>query len=220
MATSKKILSIVVAAYNRGSMIDDCLKTFCDKGFINDIEVIVVNDGSTDDTVKRAEKYCKKYPKSIKIIHQKNSGAGAAVNNGIKHATGKYLRLVDGDDWVDGENLTKLVEILKHTNADIVLTKGSYEYTNTAILEDIIKYDNLIEGQKYNFDDLTYKGYGFERYGPLLTTGNYRTEVLKKAKFKISEKRPYVDMEFNSFSLKYVETIEYYDLDIYRYLNA
>ena len=63
MAVSKKILSIVVAAYNRGSMIDDCLKSFCDKRCIDDIEVIVVNDGSTDDTVKRAEKYSKKYPK-------------------------------------------------------------------------------------------------------------------------------------------------------------
>ena len=118
MATSKKILSIVVAAYNRGSMIDECLKSFCDDKIIDDIEVIVVNDGSTDDTAKRVEKYCKKYPKSIKLINQENAGAGAAVNTGIKHATGKYLRQVDGDDWVNTKDFVKLVEYLKEIDVD------------------------------------------------------------------------------------------------------
>ena len=76
----------------------------------------------------------------------------------------------------------------------------------------------LKEGSLYKFDNLLYKGYGFLTYGPLLTTTNIKTEVLKRANFTITEKKPYVDMEFNAFSLKYVETIKYYDLDIYRYL--
>ena len=95
---SEKILSISVAAYNLGEMIEDNLKSFCDSGVIDDIEVLVINDGSTDDTVKRAEKYAKKNKKSIKVITQKNAGPGATVNNGIKNATGKYFRMVDGDD--------------------------------------------------------------------------------------------------------------------------
>ena len=70
----------------------------------------------------------------------------------------------------------------------------------------------------FRFDDLVYKGYGFLTYGPLLTTANYKTELLRKANFKLSEKKPYVDMEFNSFSIKYIDTVKYYDLDIYRYL--
>jgi hypothetical protein len=84
--------------------------------------------------------------------------------------------------------------------------------------ENIIDYDALREGEIYHFDDLTYPAYGFSDYGPLLTTSTYRTEVLKKAGFQISEKMPYVDMEFNSFSLKEIDTVVYYDLDIYRYL--
>ena len=69
---SEKILSISVAAYNLGEMIEDNLKSFCDSGVIDDIEVLVINDESTDDTVKRAEKYAKKYPKSIKVIDSIN----------------------------------------------------------------------------------------------------------------------------------------------------
>ena len=76
----------------------------------------------------------------------------------------------------------------------------------------------MSEGRLYKFDTLVYKGYGFKTYGPLLTTTNIKTELLKKANFRITEKKPYVDMEFNAFSLKYVDTIKYYDLDIYRYL--
>lgn len=212
------ILTIAIPSYNVEQYLEKCLNSMLRADNIQDIEILVVNDGSKDRTAEIAKEYEKISNGIVKLIDKENGGHGSTINVSIERARGKYYRLVDGDDWVDGENLTKLVEILKHTNSDIVLTKGSYEYTNTAILEDIIKYDNLVEGQRYNFDDLIYKGYGFEKYGPLLTTGNYKTEILKKANFKISEKRPYVDMEFNSFSLKYVETLEYYNLDIYRYL--
>ena len=119
---------------------------------------------------------------------------------------------------MDAENLATLVDKLENETVDLVLTKGSYEYVEQAELVNIIDYDMLHEGTTYYFEDLLYPGYGFSTYGPILTTGNYRTDVLKKAQFQISEKRPYVDMEFNSFAIRYVDTLKYYDLDIYRYL--
>ena len=212
------ILTIAIPAYNVEQYLEKCLDSILRADNIQDIEVLVVNDGSKDKTAEIAQKYEELTNGVVKVINKENGGHGSTINASIAAARGKYYRLVDGDDWVDNENLAKLVEILKKTDADIVLTKGSYEYKESAQLVDIIKYDNLREGQKYHFDDLIYKGYGFNTYGPLLTTGNYKLDVLRKANFKISEKRPYVDMEFNSFSLKYVETLEYYNLDIYRYL--
>ena len=107
---------------------------------------------------------------------------------------------------------------MEYEDTDIVLTKGAYEYVEKSLLENIIDYDMMNEGQVYKFDNLAYEGYGFKTYGPLLTTTNIKTDLLKRANFKLSEKKPYVDMEFNSFSLKYVNTIKFYDLDIYRYL--
>lgn len=185
---------------------------------VNKTEIIVVNDGSTDGTLKIAEKYEKLTNGVVRVINKENGGHGSTINIGIANAKGKYFRLIDGDDWVDSENLAELVDKLEQESADIVLTKGSYEYVEQAEFVNIIDYDMLHEGTLYHFEDLLYPGYGFATYGPLLTTGNYRTEVLKKAQFKISEKRPYVDMEFNSFALRYVDTVKYYDLDIYRYL--
>ena len=216
--STKPVLTIAIPSYNVESYIEKCLNSILRASNIKDIEILVINDGSTDRTAEIVKEYEKNTNGIVRLINKENGGHGSTINRSIAEAKGKYYRLVDGDDWVDDENLSKLVDILKKTDADIVLTKGSYEYTDTATLVDIIGYDNLVEGQKYYFDDLIYKGYGFNTYGPLLTTGNYKLDVLKKANFKISEKRPYVDMEFNSFSLKYVNTLEYYNLDIYRYL--
>ena len=212
------VLTIVVPSYNVEAYLDKCVRSLLNHRNVHKTEIIVVNDGSKDSTPEIAKKYEKLSNGIVRVINKENGGHGSTINSGLAAARGRYFRLIDGDDWVDGENLAKLVDLLEHETVDIVLTKGSYEYVEQAQLVNIIDYDMLNEGTIYYFDDLLQPVYGFNAYGPLLTTGNYRTEVLKKAKFKISEKKPYVDMEFNSFSLRYVETLKYYDLDIYRYL--
>lgn len=215
---NEPVLTIVIPAYNVEAYLEKCIHSMIFHRNVNKTEIIVVNDGSTDGTLKIAEKYEKLTNGVVRVINKENGGHGSTINIGIANAKGKYFRLIDGDDWVDSENLAELVDKLEQESADIVLTKGSYEYVEQAEFVNIIDYDMLHEGTLYHFEDLLYPGYGFATYGPLLTTGNYRTEVLKKAQFKISEKRPYVDMEFNSFALRYVDTVKYYDLDIYRYL--
>lgn len=212
------VLTIAVPAYNVEKYIEKCLFTIINNYNASKMEILVINDGSKDSTAELVKKYEKMSNGIVRLINKENGGHGSTINRAIKEAKGKYFRLIDGDDWVDSKNLSKLIEILEKEDSDIVLTKGCYDYIEEAELVNIIKYDSLIEGKKYNFDDLTYDNYGFETYGPLLTTGNYKTEILKKANFEISEKKPYVDMEFNAFSLKYAETITYYNLDIYRYL--
>lgn len=217
-ADEHPVLSIVVPAYNVQQYIEKCAVSLMNHRNCHKTEIIIVNDGSKDNTLQIAHSLAEKSCGIIKVIDKKNGGHGSTINEGIKAAKGKYFRLVDGDDWVDGENLACLVDKLETEDADIVLTKGSYEYIEKSLLENIIDYDMMREGMLYKFDTLVYKGYGFKTYGPMLTTANIKTEVLKKADFRITEKKPYVDMEFNAFSLKYVDTIKYYDLDIYRYL--
>ncbi len=215
---NKPILTIGVPAYNVEEYLEKCLVSILNARNSDKIEVLVINDGSTDSTSFIAEKYEKESNGIVRLINKENGGHGSAINKAIEEAKGKYFRLIDGDDWVDSENLAKLVDIMINENSDIILTKGSYDYIESPDLENIINYDSLLEGKVYNFEDLTYEGYGFEKYGPLLTTGNYKTEMLKKSNFKITEKKPYVDMEFNAFSIKNATTIVYYKLDIYRYL--
>jgi len=212
------ILTIGIPAYNLEDYIEKCLISILNARNSHKIEVLVINDGSKDNTAKIVKEYEKLSNGIVRLIDKENGGHGSTINRAIIEAKGKYFRLIDGDDWVDSENLAKLVDIMENNDSDIILTKGSYDYKEEAQLVDIIKYDNLNEGTVYNFEDLVYDSYGFKTYGPLLTTGNYKLEILKKANFKITEKKPYVDMEFNAFSIKCVNTITYYNLDIYRYL--
>ena len=97
----EKILSVSVAAYNLESMIRQCLDSFIRPEILEKVEVLVTDDGSKDQTREIVAEYEKKYPGSFKLIAQKNAGPGSTVNSGLAHATGKYFRMVDGDDWVN-----------------------------------------------------------------------------------------------------------------------
>lgn len=78
-----------------------------------DVEILIVDDGSKDDTLKIARDYEEKYPTIVKAIHQENKGHGGAVNTGLAHATGLYFKVVDSDDWLNEEALKKALEVLK-----------------------------------------------------------------------------------------------------------
>ena len=208
---TQKVLSVSVAAYNLGKMIEDNLQSFCDSGVIDDIEVLVVNDGSTDDTVKRAEKYAQKYPDSIKIITQKNAGPGATVNNGIKHATGKYFRMVDGDDWVNPKDFAKLIPELKKLDVDVVFCNYTPFHQRKQKFLSTVKTDNMIPKQIFDFKDYEY------HWNPPLRMHHaiFRTEIMKEH-VKL-DNGFYTDAEYLFFPTPYLKKAIYLDLDIYQY---
>ena len=117
-----KILSVSVAAYNLESMIRQCLDSFLDKDVLDRVEVLVTDDGSTDHTREIVAEYETKYPGSFKLIAQKNAGPGSTVNSGIAHATGKYFRMVDGDDWVNTSEMPAFLDYLESHDIDMVCT--------------------------------------------------------------------------------------------------
>ena len=139
---SQKILSISVAAYNLGEMIEDNLKSFCDSRYIDDIEVLVVDDGSSDDTPKRVEKYVKKYPDSVRLIKQANAGPGSTVNTGIKNATGKYVVRMDAHASYAKDYISKCIEYLKKinfSNKRIIISSLIFDIFNQ---DDVQKAEN------------------------------------------------------------------------------
>lgn len=104
-----KLLTIVVPSYNASKYLDFNLQSFLCPSEPEKLEVIVVDDGSTDDTARIADAYHAKYPDTIKVIHKENGGHGSGINAGLRAATGKYFKVVDADDWVDHEALEKLL---------------------------------------------------------------------------------------------------------------
>ena len=101
-----KILSIVVPCYNSAAYMDRCVQSLLLGG--SDVEIILVDDGSKDKTPEKIDNYQARYPGIITAVHQENGGHGQAVNTGIEHATGHYVRVVDSDDWLDGKAFPKV----------------------------------------------------------------------------------------------------------------
>ena len=211
------ILSVIVPAYNLEDYLGKCLHSLLAQRNASRMEVLVVNDGSKDMTVEVARRYEIACPGVVRVIDKENGGHGSTINVGIREAKGKYLRIVDGDDWVHSENLAKQIDRLAEETADLVMTEGAYERATEPGFASLLRYPMLDYDRIYRFDDLVYPLYGFDTYGPMLPNSTYRTKALQDAAFQLSEKIPYVDMEFNAFSLRYVETLVYYELDIYRY---
>lgn len=109
---SNKILTISVAAYNVEKTLSKTLDSFNDSRIYDDVEVLIIDDGSKDKTKDIAEKYEKLVPQMFKYIKKSNGGHGSTINKGITLATGKYFKVIDGDDWVDTDSLIKFVEKL------------------------------------------------------------------------------------------------------------
>ena len=93
-----KILSVVVPCYNSAAYMRRCIESLLPGG--DDLEILVIDDGSTDDTLAIARDYERAYPGMVRAIHQENTGHGGAINTGLRHATGAYFKVVDSDDWI------------------------------------------------------------------------------------------------------------------------
>ena len=140
-----KVLSFIIPAYNSQKYLDKCINSLLAKSVLNDIEIIVVNDGSTDNTESIALGYCDKYPETVKLISQENKGHGGALNTGCAEATGKYLKVIDADDWVETKNLPTFIDSLKNCDSDVVLT---HHYTINESTSEVKKWKSYPE--KFN----------------------------------------------------------------------
>lgn len=118
----EKILTISTAAYNAEQYISRALDSLTASDFIDRLEILVIDDGGSDSTGAIALEYAERFPDSVFFIHKENGGYGSTVNCGIARATGKYFKLLDGDDWFDTEGLDRLVAGLEKTSADAVIT--------------------------------------------------------------------------------------------------
>lgn len=137
-----KKVSVIVPVYNTEKYLDKCLNSLVNQT-IEDIEIIVVNDGSTDDSLKIIKKYLKKYPEKIVLINQKNGGISVARNNGIKSATGEYIGFVDSDDFVELSMYESLYNLIKESESDIVVCDYKKYYTETETTTDVSAVKNI-----------------------------------------------------------------------------
>ena len=152
-------LSVVIPIYNVEKYLEETLKSVIEQtlGFENNIEMILVNDGSPDNSEEICLRYKEKYPENIVYIKQKNGGVSSARNAGIEQAQGKYVCFVDSDDYILANYCEKMLNEMNEHNADIVICNlldngvPEYKLISTLVL-DISNKDNFIDVYKnYQF---------------------------------------------------------------------
>lgn len=205
----EKILSVSVAAYNLESMIRQCLDSFIRPEILEKVEVLVTDDGSKDQTREIVAAYEKKYPGSFKLIVQKNAGPGSTVNSGLAHATGKYFRMVDGDDWVNANEMEAYLTYLKEHDTDMVCTsyccvdhetgEKRLEMLKTDMMDREIQFEQVAKDLFLAMHNVTYK-----------------TSILKENGIRL-DNGFYTDLEYLLFPTPYIHTVAFLSQTIYMY---
>ena len=214
-----KLLSFAIPCYNSAEYMEHCINTVLAGG--DEVEVIIVDDGSTkDNTYEIAKRYEKEYPDIVKAVHQENGGHGEAVNTGLKHATGRFFKVVDSDDWVDGKSYKRMLATLRSfeegSEPDMVIANYVYEKVG-AKRKKVIHYENVFPvEQMFTWDDINIGDFKVDQY-ILMHTVVYRTQLLKDCGLELPKHTFYVDNLYAYIPLPYVNTIFYLDVDLYRY---
>lgn len=212
-----KLLSVAVPCYNSQDYMEACIDSLLVGG--EDVEIIIVDDGSMDATPIIADAYAQKHPTIIKAIHQENGGHGEAVNMGIKNATGLFFKVVDSDDWVNREAYEEILEALRELsgqreNLDMLISNFVYEKEGNSHKK-VMRYTSALpERQIFTWDDVKHFRKG--QY-ILMHSVIYRTQLLRECKLELPKHTFYVDNIFVYVPLPYVKNIYYLDVDFYRY---
>ncbi len=211
------LLSVVVPAYNSADYLDRSLTSLI--GYGTALEVIVVDDGSTDATPAMADAWARAHPDVIRVIHQANAGHGGALNTGIAAARGTYLKVLDSDDWADRRAMVDLLNQLGADRAagrEIDLVVSNYVYEKQGKNHKAaIRYRNVLpRGRIFGWESV--RRCRQDQY-LLMHSLVYRAELLRRSGLVLPEHTFYVDYLYSFVPLPLVRTIRYVDVDLYRY---
>ena len=201
-------VSVIVPVYNVEPYLDKCLNTLVNQT-LKKIEIIIVNDGSKDNSEKIIEKYLKKYPEKIKYIKKANGGLSSARNEGLKYASGEYIGFVDSDDYVSLNTFNLMYKKAKEKNFDLVVCNLNYVYeTKTKMVSAGLDKDLENEDEVKKSIVFLY---------PAVWNKLYKKEILDSLKFK--EGIWYEDVEFNFRVYPRVKSIGYVDKPLIQYVQ-
>jgi glycosyltransferase involved in cell wall biosynthesis len=215
-ADMSKILTFIIPSYNVEDYLPKCMDSFLNMSILDQLEVIIVDDGSHDGTAEIARSYVKQYP-DIYCLHQKtNGGHGSTINVGSKIARGKYFKVVDADDWVMTENLPAFIRYLERCEADVVLTPFHMVDMNSG--EKIIQRMYIQDhSQFYTPDEIARDWKLFDQ----CTTFHgitYCTKFYNQHKHRLTEHVFYEDQEYATIPFCCAKEISLFDLSIYQYM--
>ena len=212
-----KLLTVAIPCYNSQDYMRHAVETAMVGG--EDIEIIIVDDGSKDKTAEIADELAKENPSIVRVIHQENGGHGQAVNTGLLNAKGLYYKVLDSDDWLDREALLKVMDLIRTFVEDGVLVDmilSNYVYEKPSVHKHkAIRYSSAFpENQVFGWSDV--KHFKISE-NILMHSVIYRTKLLRECKLELPKHTFYVDNIFVYQPLPSVKKMYYLNVDLYRY---
>ncbi len=217
MGESMKLLSIIIPTYNMAALLPRCLDSLVAADGSNEyLETIIVNDGSKDNSLEVAKEYQKRYPHIVTVIDKPNGNYGSTINAALPNAKGKYIKILDSDDWFDTEVLSKYLEVLGSVDADMIITHFTQIGATT---REVVRYNTMGRepyeyGKVYDLDEVLQEGY--VRFF-LMHALTYRAELLRKIGYRQTEGISYTDTEWACYPTFYAQTICFCNLNLYQY---
>lgn len=191
------IISVIIPVYNEEKRLNRCIKSILNQD-IQELELILVDDGSTDSSGKICKEYTKK-EKRVKVIRQKNSGVGNARNTGIAASKGKYITFVDSDDYLpnDPSIYRKAIFVLEHNQVEVVAWLWQFQNENGNLVIDPRKIPSFFEGKQSTRKFAKGLYYGSYANGLVVSVWNklFQREYIENIRF---EGRIYEDDEWMS----------------------
>ena len=212
-----KYISFAIPCYNSQEYMAHAIESILPGG--DDVEILIVNDGSKDNTSKIAHEYEKKYPNIVRVIDKENGGHGDAVNAGLRNASGKYFKVVDSDDWVKEGSLHRILRVLRdfeEEDQEIDMLIANYVYEKEgAEHKKVIHYRNVLpQDEIFRWSDVG--RFHLDQY-ILMHSVIYRTDMLKLCQLELPKHTFYVDNIYVYYPIPHVRKMYYMDEDFYRY---
>ena len=213
----EKELSIIIPSYNMAQLLPRCLDSLLQSGAGEAFEAIVVNDGSKDDTLQVALKYQDSNPHCIRVLDKPNGNYGSTIDAALPQARGKYVKILDADDWFAPEALAKFVNELSGTDADMVVTH--FTQIHPKGVKELAKYNLYGKepyeyGRTYPLDEVLSGGY--IRFF-LMHSLTYKTQMLRDNGYRQTEGCSYTDLDWDVSPLFYAKDIVFFDTNLYQY---
>ena len=210
-----KLLTIAIPSYNSQEYLSHAVESLLPGG--DEVEILIVDDGSTDRTAQIADAYAQQHPGVVRAIHKPNGGHGDAVMAGLREATGLYFKVVDSDDWVDAQAFARVLDTLRaFADAPLDLLICNYVYDKVGAARPyVMNYRRVLpRGQVFGWEET--KRFHKGRY-ILMHSVIYRTQLLRECRMTLPRHTFYVDDLYVYVPLKDVKRIYYLDVDFYHY---
>ena len=212
-----KLLSVAIPCYNSEAYMRNCIHSLLAGG--EEVEIIIVDDGSKDGTAAIADEYAEKYPTIVKAVHLENGGHGEAVNAGLRNATGLYFKVVDSDDWVSisaYKEILKTLEKLAGAKPMVDMLISNFVYEKEGVKrKKVMSYRSAFpQDQVFTWDDVKFLHKG--QY-ILMHSVIYRTKLLRECGLELPKHTFYVDNIFVYHPLPHVKYLYYLNVNFYRY---